>query len=719
MQTIKKKLHNNSKGFTLAEVLIAVALIVILLGLSVPGIVKQQKSLKKMELDRTAEEIFLSMQDSFSNVRLNGRLKEAMKLAGGDYYGAYPGDYLGKAESSDKKFHSMSSGTDNMYKKYVETFSLKSLGMPFAAEYTEDGDVYSVFYAEDQDVKSALFAAASSGDVDTLNSYREDEKVGYYTTKSLENTFFIDEEELNVYVPMIKDGDSLYADIHIKNGLNYAGISSNITYMVSYTSGGKKIEKTYNGSAARLNGEGDLVLSIKLDSLEDNIHFYNDVAPELPVGQQVKMTVENVVLKAADGKTTINMATGASHEVTFNPLFTITNTSAASIEISCARHLNNLRSDYFSLDAKTASNISQTEDIDVSAVSKYGPIRNDNLFSDGTVYNGNGHKITGLNISEDDGGCAGLFAKFACTVKDVSIYNPHVSVSADCVGALCGEIAGGKILNCRVLCDKEQADGCYVNGYGEFTGGLIGLASNTEIKDSFAAVDVTGCGGFAGKLAGCDVEHCYSSGKVTAVGYPAGGFAAYAIDGNVRNCYTTSDVISSANCGGFAYEVSGVSSCNAYGRTWDGGNIYIDVDNGFGPFAVSGSAADCYFLVMPGYNDVIGDHTDIGEKYEKDYRTSPGDRKAWNYTESLDKHANVFPFESLGITNDHYGNWPHGYITFLKDKVDDETHSYQCIAEGCGLIDKQPHNYSDNLCLTCDHQKTDTENGGGGSEETP
>ena len=81
MSGLKKKLYKNSKGFTLAEVMIAVALIMILLGLSVPNIIKQQQSLKKMELDRTAEEIYLSLQDSFSNVRLIGRLSEAMKEA--------------------------------------------------------------------------------------------------------------------------------------------------------------------------------------------------------------------------------------------------------------------------------------------------------------------------------------------------------------------------------------------------------------------------------------------------------------------------------------------------------------------------------------------------------------------------------------------------------------------------------------------------------------
>lgn len=717
MSALKRKLHKNSKGFTLAEVMITVAIIIILLGLSVPNIIKQQQSLKKMELNRTAEEIYLAVQNSFSNLRLNGSLEKAMQSASGDYNGNYPGDYLGKTDS-DKKFHSMASESDNMYKDYVETFSLKALGMPFAAEYTESGDVYSVFYTEDAGIKAVLSSAAASGDVGTLNSYRDDKKVGYYTTKSLENSFFEDADKLNVSVPAVTDGDKLYVDINIANGLSYAGVSSNIKYKVEYKSSGTTVEKEYNGLGAKLDGDGNLVLRIMLDSLEDNVHF-KDVVPGLPSGRKVTMTVKDVTLSGVGDKT-ITMETGTAVTAEFNPLFVIANDGSSKIGVSYARHLNNLRSEYFTPDANTNYTIEQANDIDVSSISQYGPIRNDALFSGKTVYNGNRYQITGLNLSIDDGGYAGLFAKLACTVKNLAIINPHVSVSAGHVGALCGEITDGKIDSCHVFCDKEQADSCYVNGYGECTGGLIGYAKNTTITESFAAVDVNGCGGFAGKLDACTVEHCYSSGKVTAVGYPAGGFAAYA-SGNICNCYTTSDVVSSAECGGFAYEVSGVTSCNAYGRVWDGANIYID-DDAHAPFAVIGSASKCYFLVMPNYNDVIGDgEPAIGEKYYLSYITEPTSRKAYNYSVSLDEHANVFPFDFLGIEADHYGNWPHGYIDPVKtgELADDDTHSYRCIVEACGRIEEQPHNYLDELCLTCNHIKTDTENGGLNDEETP
>ena len=716
MSGLKKKLYKNSKGFTLAEVMIAVALIMILLGLSVPNIIKQQQSLKKMELDRTAEEIYLSLQDSFSNVRLIGRLSEAMKEAGADYQGDYPSDYIGRPEGSEsKKFHSMASESDKMYKDFVETFSLKALGLPFVAEYTESGDVYSVFYTEDADIKAILSSAAASGNVGTLNSYRDDKKVGYYTTKTLENSFFKDDDSLKVFVDPIVDGEDLFMNINIENGLNYAGVCSNITYYVKYTSGGKSVEKTYNGSGAKVDEKGNLVLKVVLDSVDEDVHFYEEVAPGLAVGQ-VQAMVTDVTFKGLNGKT-ISMEPGTPTSNVFHPLFYFAS-NESNIHVSNARHLNNLRGEYFKPDTEDIK-IYQADDIDVSKISQYGPIRNDALFSGETVYNGNGHLITGLNISTDDGGYAGLFAKLACTVERVEIMNPHVNVDANYVGALCGEISGGKIIRCGVRCEKEQADGCFVNGYGECTGGLVGLASKTEIKDSFAAVDVTGCGGFAGKLVNCDVEHCYSSGKVTAVGYPAGGFAAYA-SGNIRNCYTTSDVVSSGFCGGFAYEVSDVSTCNAYGRVWDGVHIYID-DESFAPFAVTGSAENCYFCVMPGYNDVICYCTEIGESY-RGYSTTPTERKAYNYAQTLDKHAGVFPFDYMGISKDipHYGDWPHGYILVNNDENTDQTHICHCIVTDCPCQDVQPHYLMDDICLadSCEYQKEKTETGGAGEDET-
>ncbi len=709
MSGLKKKLYKNSKGFTLAEVMIAVALIMILLGLSVPNIIKQQQSLKKMELDRTAEEIYLAVQNSFSNLRLNGTLEKAMQSASGDYDGNYPGDYIGRpATGESKKFHSLSSATDLMYRNHIETASLKSLGLQFAVEYTESGDVYSVFYAEDPEIKSTILEAGRGGEVSVLDAYRNHNKAGYYSTKTLENTYFKDQDKLKVSVSTVTGGDRLSVDVIIKDGLNYAGVSSNIQYEIEYSDGANKETKTYSGSGAKLDSAGNLVLTLVLDSLEDNVHFYKDIATTLTQGKNVGLTVKNVDLTGVDGKI-IKMDPEGSKRAEFNPLFDLGSTDGYVV-ITCPRHMNNLREAYFTPEEGKAYHINQKADIDVSSIIGEGPIRNDKLFADKTVYDGELHCINGLYLSKADNGCAGLFAKLSCEMDNLYIVNPHVSAEAENVGALCGLLTNGKILNCGVRCARMEAANCYVNGTGEFVGGLIGSASQSDISESYAAVDVGGTGGFAGSVSNCTVSHCYSSGVVTSNGNFAGGFAAYAT-GDISNCYTTSDVISDTGCGGFAYQVSGVKTCNSYGRVWDGNNIYVSNTSVYGPFAVSGTASNCYYYVLPGYNEEIEDTLDfsIASPYEGGYIRERGvlGRVAEAYADSLYAHANAgtvtFPLDSLGIVNEHYGDFPHCYDVQLR--CNDETHTFGCSFEGCNCTDVQPHNIVDYLCHTCGYEE--------------
>lgn len=70
--------RKNNKGMTMAEVLIVVAIIGVLMGLAIPNIMQQQRNLKKMELDKTAKEIYLSVQNSFITLDRNGHLNEAI-----------------------------------------------------------------------------------------------------------------------------------------------------------------------------------------------------------------------------------------------------------------------------------------------------------------------------------------------------------------------------------------------------------------------------------------------------------------------------------------------------------------------------------------------------------------------------------------------------------------------------------------------------------------
>ena len=80
---IKKRLDR--KGFTLAEVLVTVAIILILAGVTFVSVAQYQKNLRLMEMDGTAKEIFIAAQNHLSVAQASGdldRLAEKAKESG-------------------------------------------------------------------------------------------------------------------------------------------------------------------------------------------------------------------------------------------------------------------------------------------------------------------------------------------------------------------------------------------------------------------------------------------------------------------------------------------------------------------------------------------------------------------------------------------------------------------------------------------------------------
>lgn len=69
---IKKRLDR--KGFTLAEVLVTVAIILILAGVTFVSVAQYQKNLRLMEMDGTAKEIFIAAQNHLSVAQASGDL---------------------------------------------------------------------------------------------------------------------------------------------------------------------------------------------------------------------------------------------------------------------------------------------------------------------------------------------------------------------------------------------------------------------------------------------------------------------------------------------------------------------------------------------------------------------------------------------------------------------------------------------------------------------
>ena len=87
-----KDTENNRKrgkwGFTLAELLVVVAIITILVGVSFVAVLRYQSRLRRLEMDQTAKEIFLAAQNRLSLESSQGIMARLLEqdgypLAGG------------------------------------------------------------------------------------------------------------------------------------------------------------------------------------------------------------------------------------------------------------------------------------------------------------------------------------------------------------------------------------------------------------------------------------------------------------------------------------------------------------------------------------------------------------------------------------------------------------------------------------------------------------
>ena len=65
----ERKLQRNRRGFTLTEVLLALAILIILLALAMIPISRHQRNIRQTELDSKAETIYLAAQNRSPSCR--------------------------------------------------------------------------------------------------------------------------------------------------------------------------------------------------------------------------------------------------------------------------------------------------------------------------------------------------------------------------------------------------------------------------------------------------------------------------------------------------------------------------------------------------------------------------------------------------------------------------------------------------------------------------
>lgn len=718
----------NEKGFTLQEMLLAVAIIIIMLAIAVPSIAALQKNLQIKELDDTARQIYLVVQNKLTTMKATGSLEKFNDTLEKDYYdqrlseiGLCPQDYDLGDEAWEKLY--VLNDTDPIMMDSIignDSLLVSSLenGSKFIVELnSETGDVYGVFYSKSDFTYSDVnFNGLPTRD----RADRKTIMVGYYGGSS---DLSATSEYPTEFLPTVNvvNKEDLYIKINCANMRKLIKTQRYITTTItitdeSYVPG----DETNHIWTVDLIGGSDfwlkndsLSFDYLLDSIRGNNESFNEITDgKLNAGDNLEITVS--MSYSYDGITIVGSASASA-----NSLFGSKDANG-NLSVYTVRHLNNLRDDIYTYNGGSGITISQASNINFDSdtwssdavmdgkslenpleASGFTPIINSRLLSQST-FTGNNNSILNFNITGND--YVGLFGKLDnCIITNTKLVDCKAS-GHSYVGTLVGQMNGGSITNCKVflttkdeynrpLSDMdERMDKYKVQASGVNAGGLVGSTTGSVIiSNSLAALDVNGysnIGGLIGYHNSGLVTKCYASGSVVSSSTQSGGLIGYVKTANITNCYSTSNVTSPGYSGGIAGIVNSGNIYNsiAYGKVAMSDGTANTSNSGGIIGSGSASLSGCKYLRQANYNS---DYTALYGTTACGYSdlkssTNNSTNNAHPYSEELIDMA--FPFTMLHDDEDsiidHYGNWPAelklqtSLVYYEKYSTADETGSY-------------------------------------------
>ena len=397
----------------MAEMLITVAIIVILCGFGFVAVIAHQRNLKRMEMDETAQEIFIAAQNHLTAARASGQWSsflektatEGQKGSRGTVMSYKPSDYdkVSDADAESRKFYYFTTESAEAVKNGAEALILPEgsidetlRGHHFYVEYdAASGTVFGVFYTDSDHPITADDATAvslSRTDPDARRDYKVDGKrtiIGYYGGAL---------GELNspgdLYAPSVavRNAESLvlyvvdknyYRPVSSKTGASNFKTKLKLTFE-GVTSGEKAVKEVDPSSSssqtdafssavlAEISAEPfDVVIpssgasaqqtkavkaeyyAIVLDSIVRKDGHFADLFPEFIPGEDIRITVTLTSDKAGED---------VSQTVTVNSLFNSVKTeknlsgiaSKTVVTVSNPRHLENLSSEVSGVDFAVA-----------------------------------------------------------------------------------------------------------------------------------------------------------------------------------------------------------------------------------------------------------------------------------------------------------------------------------------------------------------------------
>lgn len=374
----------NKKGFTLAEMLMTVAILLIVLALAMPAIFTLVKNLKQQEMDAKAETIYTAVQNRLTELYAKGNTDAYNPdINGVSRIDGVPGDYEND-EVTQSIYYVMKGSTvssailddsvisDDLKNgtwviEYIPKTAVEKNSTDQREELTA-ASVYGVYYSDDDTVS----AYQSDGKVSKkyLEDYRGKEnrrddgdcKIGYYggsNVNSGSNTSSLtvsdikinSNDEINTAVVTVRrpiglSADKLTFSFTLKDAFGHSYVmqykSGNWTQVVNGVSSSIGNAKNF----LKVENKGlNVVFTITLDNLSKQETRFDSLfgsksnhSSKLVAGSDLQLTAKvecsDKKIKS-DEKSTIGNSIFGYEE---NTLFTTSDTA----KILCARHLQNL-----------------------------------------------------------------------------------------------------------------------------------------------------------------------------------------------------------------------------------------------------------------------------------------------------------------------------------------------------------------------------------------
>lgn len=706
---VLKKLKQNS-AYTMMEMLITVAVMVVLLGISIIGISHLVTILKMTELDRYAKTIYLEAQNQLTAKEVEGGMERYYQRYMEEYESRFlqtmPQDYDEKTQKDAWKQLCYVTKSDEITETLIATSTniYQTAGDYVIELNPQTGDIYGVFYWEKEET---IAYADIENLVDRSKEERTELRLGYYG--GAVNDTMSSGVELDQKVQLVNEEElilkvSYDASARLRK---YYASSLKIEYIISNEAG----TATWHGEMD-LNSMVDtgerMEFSLLLDSLKDGCDFKTITAGSgIKPGENLLVIVKSTYEHGAD----FCIESNELEPVVGNSLFG-NHTNEEVIEVSELRHFRNLDEKYvdnslYARESDAALSIEIVKTIDFAGngyISEIAPIFNDTILSNATVtgfINGESHILKNFVVSGTENN-VGLFA-VANQVNFTQVLIEDITVAGnDCknVGALVGSMLGGSIENCGVYLStsmendgaityysqKPDATGKYKNEMEyryntkkitgmENVGGLIGVCNGTTIENCFAAIQVEAAsrvaGGFVGEISSGSIKNTYASGNVTATS-AAGGFVGSGLNTAITEAYSTGNVYGETAFGGFVGNSirSLYQNCTSYSEVLKKGMTILD-GAAAGGFIYVGSSnnntySNCKYMNQSGFNKMgLSDPDVIGTSSYKAFVEAAGENtlsvgSSFPYKNTLFQMA--FPFEKLPNQTQHYGDWPIQYV---------------------------------------------------------